>query len=240
VSLSDHLQRFVRSRPVRLALAFAFILVGAWAFFPYLAYRVAPSAFVNAELVRVAAPMAGRLTRDLPSMGHVIKEPANVPLVVALSLDRRHLLELERQSAVGQERAELARRQIAEIDEADRELKRRTEAYRSGMVERLAQELQETTAERTGCLAEVHQRREVGSRMEQLVKSGTASEIRSAEALATQAAATTRCEMAAARLHRLQIEMESANRGVFLRDGYNDAPYSQQQDRHRAVSACLL
>jgi HlyD family secretion protein len=229
VSLSDHLQRFVRSRPVRLALAFAFILVGAWAFFPYLAYRVAPSAFVNAELVRVAAPMAGRLTRDLPSMGHVIKEPANVPLVVALSLDRRHLLELERQSAVGQERAELARRQIAEIDEADRELKRRTEAYRSGMVERLAQELQETTAERTGCLAEVHQRREVGSRMEQLVKSGTASEIRSAEALATQAAATTRCEMAAARLHRLQIEMESANRGVFLRDGYNDAPYSQQQ-----------
>jgi multidrug resistance efflux pump len=65
--------------------------------------------------------------------------------------------------------------------------------------------------------------------MEQLVKSGTASEIRSAEALATQAAATTRCEMAAARLRRLQIEMESANKGVFLRDGANDVPYSQQQ-----------
>jgi multidrug resistance efflux pump len=229
VSPSDHLQRFVRSRPVRLALALTFIVVGGWAFFPYVAYRIAPSAFVNAELVRVAAPMAGRLTRDLPTMGHVIKEPANVPLIVALSLDRRHLFDLERQHAVGKERAELARRQIATIDDVDRELSTRIEAYRGGMIERLAEEIKETTAERTGCLVEVHQRREVGSRTEQLIKSGTASEIRSAEALATQAAATTRCEMAAARLRRLQIEMESANKGVFLRDGANDVPYSQQQ-----------
>ena len=38
---------------------------------------------------------------------------------------------------------------------------------------------------RVGCLAEVHQRRDVGARMEQLVKSGTASQIRSAEAIAS-------------------------------------------------------
>src|SRR5207247_410114 len=92
-----------------------------------------------------------------------------------------------------------------------------------------AQEFKETTAERTGCLAEVQQRREVGSRMEQLVKSGTASQIRSAEASASQEAVSTRCEMAAARLLRLQIELDSAKTGVFLRDGANDVPYSQRQ-----------
>ena len=234
MSQYDYLQRFVRSRPVRLALALTLIAVGGWAFFPYLAYRVAPSAFVNAELVRVAAPMSGRLTRDLPSKGYFINDAANVPLIAALSPDRRHYFDLERQHAVAKERADLARRQLAEITDVDRELIARTEAYRNGMIQRLAQEFKETTAERTGCLAEVQQRREVGSRMEQLVKSGTASQIRSAEASASQEAVSTRCEMAAARLLRLQIELDSAKTGVFLRDGANDVPYSQQQ-RDRLV-----
>jgi multidrug resistance efflux pump len=229
VSQSDYLQKFIRRRPVRLALALTLIAVGGWAFLPYLAYRVAPSAFVNAELVRVAAPMAGRLTKDLPSKGDFIKEAVDVPLIAALSPDRRHLFDLERQHALAKERAEHARRQLTEIAEVDRELTHRTEAYRTGMIQRLAQESKETSAERTGCLAEVRQRREVGSRMEQLVKSGTASEIRTWEALAAQESVSTRCEMAAARLQRLQIELDSAKNGVFLRDGANDVPYSQQQ-----------
>ena len=34
--------------------------------------------------------------------------------------------------------------------------------------------------------------------------------------------------MAAAKLERLQVELASARRDVFLRDGANDSPYSQQ------------
>jgi multidrug resistance efflux pump len=226
---SDHLQLFVRSRPIRLALAFILIALAGWASFPYLAYRVAPSAFVNAELMRVTAPISGRLTRDLPAKGDFIRETANVPLIMSLATDRRHLFDLERQNAVAKDRAELARQQLVEITDVDRELNRRTDAFRNGMTERLTQELIETTADRTGCLAEVAQRREVGSRIEQLVKSGVASEIRFIEALAVQQAVSTRCEMAAARLERLQIELGAAKDGVFLRDGANDVPYSQQQ-----------
>jgi multidrug resistance efflux pump len=97
------------------------------------------------------------------------------------------------------------------------------------MVKRLGHEIEEVEAERTGCLAEVRQRRDVGSRMEQLAKSGATSHIRSAEALANQEAASTKCEMADARLSRLRAELGSAQNGVFLRDGTNDVPYSQQQ-----------
>jgi multidrug resistance efflux pump len=229
MSQSDHLQRFVRSRPIRLMLALTLIALGGWASFPYLAYRVAPSAFINAELVRITAPISGRLTRDLPSKGDFIPEAANVPLIVSLSTDRRHLFDLDRQNAVAKDRAELARQQLAEIADVDRELNGRTLAYRNGMILRLAQELKETAAERTGCLAETQLRREVGSRIEQLVRLGIASEIRSFETLASQESVSTRCEMAAARLQRLQIEFDSANNGVFLRDGANDVPYSQQQ-----------
>jgi multidrug resistance efflux pump len=111
----------------------------------------------------------------------------------------------------------------------DRELGSRTDAYRQGMVQRLSQEVSETVAERTGCLAELAQRRDLGARMDELVKRDLASGIRSAEARALQEATATRCTIAEARLARLQVELEAARTGIFLRDAASDVPYSQQQ-----------
>jgi multidrug resistance efflux pump len=226
---TDHIQRVIRSRTARLALAFGLIALSAWAFLPYVGYRISSSAFVNSELVRVTAPIAGRLTRDLPPKGDFIDQPQSVTLIEALSRDHRHLLQITSQYTVAKERADLARKQLAEIAATDDELSKRTKIYSAGMIARLGHERDESKAEKAGCLMEVEQRREVGARMEQLVKAGTASQIRTNEALATQQATSTRCDMADARLQRLQTELVSAQDGVFLRDGANDAPYSQQQ-----------
>jgi multidrug resistance efflux pump len=233
-SISTAVEHLVRSRRARLLLAVTIIGISAWAFFPHVAYRIAPTAFVNAELVRVAAPMAGRLSGDLPRKGDNIERTITVNLTETLSPDRRHFLDLEQQGTVAKDRAYLANRQLAEVAKLDSELESRTNFYRSGMIERIGQEIAEAEAEKTGCLAEVHQRRDVGSRMEQLVKSGYASPIRTAEAFATQEANVTRCEMANAKIERFKIERSSAQTGVFLRDGANDVPYSQQQ-RDRLV-----
>ena len=40
------------------------------------------------------------------------------------------------------------------------------------MMQRLGQEIAEAEAEKVGCLAEVHQRRVIGTRMERMVKLG--------------------------------------------------------------------
>lgn len=228
----DALQRLIRSRLARLGLAFALIALGAWAFLPYLGYRIASSAFVNSELVRVAAPIAGQLSRDLPRKGTYIGPAAEVPLVETRSRDHRHLLQLTRQHAVAKERAALARDQLAQIAKADKEFADRAQIYREGVIARLGHERDEAKAEQAGCLAEVRQRRDIGSRLDQLVKSGTASQIRSAEASASIEATAARCAMVRERLQRLQTELVAAEKGVSLRDGANDAPYSvQQQDR---------
>lgn len=232
--LSATVERLVRSRLVRLTLALVLIALGAWAFFPHVAYRIAPTAFVNAELMRVTAPIAGRLSRDLPRRGDIIDHSITVNLTETLSPDRRHLLDLEQQSAIAKDRAYLAKRQLAEVVTIDHGLETRTESYRSGMIQRLGQQVAEAEAEKAGCLAEDQQRRDVRSRMAQLAKSGYTSQIRSAEAFATQEANAGRCEMADARIQRLKIERDSAQNGVFLGDGASDVPYSQQQ-RDRLV-----
>jgi len=225
----DNVQRFIRSRVARLGLAFALIAFSVWAFLPYLSYRIATSAFVNAEIVRVTAPIAGRLTRDLPRKGYFIEHPSAVTLIETLSPDRRHLLDLVSRQAVAEERADLARSQLVAIAAADNELAKRAQIYRDGMILRLRHERNEADAAKTGCLAEARQRRDVGSRMEQLVKSGTATPIRTAEAFASLEATATRCGMADAHLLRLETELTTAKEGVSLGDGANDAPYSQQQ-----------
>jgi multidrug resistance efflux pump len=225
----SNFENFIRSRGARLGLALFFITLSVWAFVPYIAYRIAPSAFINAELVRVTAPIAGRLTEKLPRKGEFISKSGKVTLIEAIAPDRRHFLDLDRQHATAKQSAELARAQLAEITVADSELVKRIEAYQLGMVGRLGHEVEEADAEKSGCLAEANQRRDVGSRMEALSKSGTVSQIRTAEALATQEATSTRCRMAHARLQRLEIELNAARTGVFLRDGSNDVPYSQQQ-----------
>jgi len=225
----DYLQRFVRSRMARLGLAAALIALSVWAFLPYVGYRIASSAFVNAEILRVTAPIAGRLSRDLPRKGDFIAHDSTVVLIETLSRDQGPLLHLSSQHAVAMERAELARKQLAEIAAADDKLSKRTQIYRDGMIARLGHERDEANAEKTGCLAEAGQRRDVGSRMEQLVKSGMATPIRTSEAAALLQATSTHCEMAVARLQRLDAELTSAQEGVILGDGANDAPYSQQQ-----------
>jgi multidrug resistance efflux pump len=225
----DQLQQFIRSRNVRIGLAAVLVASGTWALLPYATYRIAPSAFVNAELLRLAAPIPGRLTQDLPHKGDFFAQPVTMPLINSLSPDRRHLLDLDREYALAQEHVTLAQRQLEEIATADRDLKNRVEAYRAGMVERLHNEIAEADTEKTGCLAEAQQRQDVGSRMEKLVQSGSASQIRSAEAQAVREATMTRCEMAQARWRRLSEELASAEKGVFLQGGANDVPYSQQQ-----------
>ena len=225
----DYLQRVVRSRMVRLGLAAAIIALSVWAFLPYVGYRIASSAFVNAEIMRVTAPIAGRLTRNLPRKGDYIEHASTVVLIETLSRDQGPLLHLNSQYTVAVASAELARKQLAEIAAADDKLAKRTQIYREGMVARLGHERDEANAGKIGCLAEAHQRRDVGSRMEQLVKSGNATPMRADEALALLEATSTRCEMAVAHVRRLEAEMTSAQDGVILGDGANDEPYSQQQ-----------
>jgi hypothetical protein len=181
---SDHLQRFVRSRAVRLGLVVTLIAVAGWAFLPLVTSRISSSAFVNAKLLRVAAPIAGRLTSDLPHKGEFIGKPITVTLIDVLMPDRRRIIHFDSQYTVAKGRADLARKQLAAIAVADAEFAKRMQIFRDGMIERLGHARDEAEAEKTGCLAEAGQRRDVGSQMQQLVKAGTASPMRTAEALA--------------------------------------------------------
>ncbi|KAB2937858.1 MAG: HlyD family efflux transporter periplasmic adaptor subunit [Hyphomicrobium sp.] len=228
-SFLSNIHSVVSMRRVRIGLALLLIGVSVWAFAPYIAYRVSTSAFINAEMMRVTAPISGYLAQDIPHKGKFIDHPSRLTLIESYTADRRRLLELEGRQVLAKERAQVAKQQLADVTTLDGELEKRMQAYRDGMVKRLGHEINEAEAEKKGCLAEVGHRRDIGTRMQGLAESGTTSQIRSAEALAKQEETATRCEMAGARVERLKTELTALQAGVLLRDAANDVPYSQQQ-----------
>lgn len=224
-----NVRSIVGARSSRIALGLLLVGLGVWAVLPYFSYRLSSSAFVNAEVKRIQAPISGYLAADLPRKGNFVDKTSSITLIRSYSDDHRRLVDLEGQQASAQARAALAKKQLEEVSGLDSELGRRLEAYRKGMIARLGYEIQEAEAEKVGCLAEVEQRRDIVNRMRGLAETGATSQIRSAEALAKQEATATQCEMAGARGERLRTELSSMQAGVYLRDGANDVPYTQQQ-----------
>jgi multidrug resistance efflux pump len=223
------MEHLVRNRVMRIGFACFLLAVGAWAFFPSLFHRVSSNAFVNAELVRVTSPIAGRLSSSLPQKGQFIAATATAPLVDALNPDRRQLTQYEQDYALAKARVDLASAQLDDIKEQNRELRRRLEDYRDAMLDRLGRDSDEALALLKACNARRDELIKQRTRIESLAKSGTASTQRLEEVQAAYATAAANCEAASARIARLESVRNSAKQGIFLQDGYNDTPYSQQQ-----------
>ncbi|HUN49528.1 MAG TPA: hypothetical protein VMU42_00350, partial [Candidatus Sulfotelmatobacter sp.] len=223
------MEKLVRSRFVRLMLAAALIGLGAWAFLPYVTSRVASSAFVNAELVRVTAPIAGRLSRDLPTKGTLLDGVAKTPLIEALTPDRRHLVALEQQRAAVKAQVELATGQLAELAAADRDLAARTERHRTAVVEQIGHEIDEAKANLNACQADQRQQQQIRDRTEVLAGSGVVTRQRVDDVQAAYDGVVARCQAANAQIERFKVEAAAAAQGIFLQDGFNDTPYSEQE-----------
>src|SRR4029078_10102946 len=184
---------------------------------PYLASRVSSSAFINAEMMRVTAPIPGYLSSEVPHKGEFIDRASRLTLIRSYAVYRRRLVELETQQSAAQERLAFDNKQLSEIASLDSELEKRTRAYREGMIARVGHEIAEAEAESTGCLKEDLHPRDIGTRLQCLGDACATSQIRSAEAHAVQEATATKCAMAAARAERLKAELASLQNGIFLR-----------------------
>lgn len=223
------MESIVRSRLFRIAVAGVLMGIGMWAFLPYVTFRVAPSAFVNAELVRVTAPFGGQLQKDLPRKGEFIPDARSINLVEVRIPDWRPVVALEQQRQLARTRADLALAQLTEISEADRALAARTEDHRNAMLTRLHYAVEEARAKRTACEAEEKERRRSRARVDSLTHSGAVSASQIDEAESAHRSTLARCQATDAQYLRLKVELDAAHKGIFLQDGYSDTPYSQQQ-----------
>ena len=223
------MEKLIRSRAARITVAIVFLATGFWTFTPYLLHRISSAAYVNAELMRVTSPIQGQLTTSLPQRGEFIANATTLSLVNTPTPDRRQLAIYEQEQNAAITRIKLAAAQIKALDESDRELGIRIDNYQRAMLDSLAREKEEANANIRACNARKEELTKQRARIESLAKTGSVSKQRLEEVQSANTTANANCEAATARLNRLAGVISAAQQGIFMQDGFNDTPYSQQQ-----------
>lgn len=221
--------KFLQAKRLRLALMGAILLIVAAAVLPYLFNYVSYSAFVNAELKRISAPISGSVARALPADGEYIAQDRTLDLLQAVAPDRHRLAELEQRRIATLERLDLARGQLAAIEAREAALTERARSFRSFAQAITIQDAAIFEAELATCRVEEQKLREDRDRMSRLAETGAAPHLSVRIAQNDLDAQSARCAAGEARLGGARIREDAAQHEIFLEDGFSDAPYSVQE-----------
>ncbi len=206
-------------RFTRLLIGLAVLAISVWIIIGEQLAGVSADAVVNARLVSVRAPIAGDVTLEPIALGSRVSRGDALGAVADPRVDAIRRDDLLMEHAF--ETAAIARDTaiIADLEAISAVLTARSTAWRS---ERLAELDARLTQAQAGLklLGD-----EAGAETE-----GSADTLSAASADDPGAAdaTSTALQEARARLQTLQIARTAAERGLFLGDGYNDAPWSEQ------------
>jgi multidrug resistance efflux pump len=217
----------VRNMRVIAALALGAAVI--WATAPYATSYVSSQAVVNAPLNTVLSPMQGHITQRSPSVGTGVAAGTPLVMVEIEERNRRYLAELGARRALQDESLASIDSEIAKLTSLSEVMTARIRNYRERMLERLAAETREAEAELAAAQAMSDNAEATLKRAEFLVDQGHATAMRVEADTAARAEAEAEVSRLSARLERVGIEIAAVEAGVFVQEGWNDVPYSQQR-----------
>jgi multidrug resistance efflux pump len=222
------MEELIRSRAVRIGLAISLISFGAWAFVPYLTYKVAPTAYVNAELVRITAPINGQLSQDLPRKGDFIEISTKTRLIQSNTVDLSGLVSLERQYDEYKAKADLASSQISELNAADEAFTQRMAVYQTALAKRQDSEVLEIQRELKACRDVEVVKRSALDRAEEMTRRQLIAALQLEIVKGDYFNAVQTCEAISGREQRLKAEREATAKGSFVQDGTGAPSFAQE------------
>jgi biotin carboxyl carrier protein len=186
-------------------------------------------AVINARLTTIRAPIAGQLSIERRALGTRVAEGEVLGAVGDPIADnvRLHDLLQERDLVT----AEVARLKetVQAIESTVALLHDRSTAYRRDRIRQLEAELSSSRSQAAVAAARVDEAKAAYSRSRQLNERGLETSATYERNHAAQKVAALELEDAQQRAASSEVSLEAARRGTFLGDGYNDAPYSEQQ-----------
>jgi multidrug resistance efflux pump len=187
------------------------------------------NAFVNARLATIRAPIAGELELVSRPLGAQVRVGDPLGSVEDPLVDSMRLADLEREQAEAQVDIDRLRQTIIAFDSSIDALKTRAAIYREErkrQLEAQGQSAQSTTAAAEARLKFAELTRQRSARLSRR-GIATAEAFEQAQSLAE----VSGLELASARAQATEtaVALSASERGVFLGDGFNDAPYSEQR-----------
>jgi len=216
-------------RKGRVFLGVGLIGLGGWTVVPGLIHPISTDAMINAEVVTLRAPIDGTFGASPLAVGDPIEAGQTVGRVHAFRPDtvRRDQLALE---LVAQRRLVQALiEEAAGMAGLDRDLNARGKAYRAAVEKRLALGAVEAAARRAGAEAVLSRARAELARKQALQAKDLIAPAALEAVRADERAASAAVDGARAAAARAAGEADAAKHGVFIGDGFNNVPYTQQR-----------
>jgi multidrug resistance efflux pump len=187
------------------------------------------NAFVNARLTTIRAPIAGELELVSRPLGAQVRIGDPLGSVEDPLVDSMRLADLEREQAEAQVDIDRLHQTIITFESSIDALRTRATIYREErkrQLEAQGQSAQSTTAAAEARLKFAELTRQRSARLSRR-GIATAEAFEQAQSLAE----VSELELASARAQATQtaVALSASERGVFLGDGFNDAPYSEQR-----------
>lgn len=187
------------------------------------------NAFINARLTTIRAPIAGRLLLVTRPLGARVRQGDPLGSLEDPLVDSVRLADFELEHAQALADIERLRNTISGLDSSLVALRTRAAIYREERRRQLEAEGESAQSATAAAQARVKYAELARQRAARLSGNG----ITTAEALeqAQSLSEVSTLELASARSRAAEtaVALSASNRGVFLGDGFNDSPYSEQR-----------
>lgn len=221
--------RFSKGQIVRLTVALAIVVIAIWQLVPLTVSDIRPNGVVNAKLVTIQAPISGQLVRAIPDVGEPVSAGSIVTRITDDTEPQALLAQLDGEYQLLRSRKTALVEKLSTLNGLRRELGERVREMVTGSMESLHYKMLEAAARQKGWMSVVKERDLSLARQKTLLADGHVAKARVEEAESLLEQAQQEVERARADEERYRKESGALEKGVFVGDGQNDVPYSQQR-----------
>jgi multidrug resistance efflux pump len=218
-----------RGKVVRIVIGFSILALAIWTFYPGLFLPIGTRAVVNARVLTVRAPISGVVTELNAKEGVTVNAGQTLGKIVNQRTDPSRLEQLRTEAAAFQERTTVLQNKLRVLEQLRTRLDGELGQYRDVVVSHYERRIAESKAIRAARLALADESRSNLRRQKSLQTKKLTSEEK--VETAKRRAEVSRAELAEIDhvIERLTSELEAARKGIYLADGFNNVPYSQQR-----------
>jgi len=219
----------------KLSLALAFLAAAAYFFHEQVWTATSLEGTVTSPLITIRSPIDGVVTVSATSLGAPVHQHEALFMIAAHQLDTRLRAELEAKLTAARQQTLVSDRKIAELSSLRHQLQARNQVHREATLAHLETVSAETTAELNRATAVMERTQHEVSRSTLLSGKGLISQAHQDDTVLAAQQARFDVARLTASLQRLAVERTAAKNGVLVREGYSDAPYSQQRSDELAA-----
>ena len=220
---------FWNRRSVRITVGILLLIAGVAAILPALTGYTSLDGTVNARISIISAPIDGTVTATPPKIGTSLPAGAELLSIRNDRVPRAAEVRMEAELQAAKERLSGIEEQRAQLTALREELQARRQEYQQATIQNLTQEIAIRHQRITSAAAQQQAAEADLARKQRLGTTGIVAESAVEQARATSITAQNEGNIARAELERFTQQLEAVKRGVFVGEGRNDVPYSQQR-----------